>query len=108
MNLIQETYKPGQNVSSVARLHGIFPSQLFLCRKCRENCAVVVVGAEEQIVAETEHKKALSRICDLEKALGKSTLQFEILKKAVRIGREKNSSRVHHWSVWTIFNETQH
>ncbi|HXH32260.1 MAG TPA: transposase [Bacteriovoracaceae bacterium] len=89
MNLIQETYGPGSSVSSVARQHGISPSQSFHWRRCMENGAVVAVGAEEQVVSETEYKKALARIRELERALGKSTLKVEILTEAVKIGREK-------------------
>jgi transposase len=54
-----------------------------------ENGAVVAVGAEEQVVSETEYKKALAKIRELERALGKSTLKVEILTEAVKIGREK-------------------
>ncbi len=89
MNLIQETYSSGNSVSSVARQHGISPSQLFYWRRCMENGAVVAVSAEEQVVSETEYKKALAKIRELERALGKSTLKVEILTEAVKIGREK-------------------
>jgi len=87
--MIQETYKPGQTVSSVARQNGIFLSQLFYWRRCMENGAVTAVKAEESVVSESEYKKALAQIKELERALGKSTMKVEILKEAVRIGREK-------------------
>ena len=87
--VVEETYKDGNTVSSVAREHGIFPSQLFYWRRCMENGALTAVAAEEQVVPESDHKKALARIRDLERALGKSTLQNEILKEAIKVGREK-------------------
>ena len=89
MSLIEETFKPGQSVSSVARQNGISPSQLFYWRRCMENGAITAVRAEEDVVSETEYKRALARIRELERALGKATLKNEILKEAVRIGREK-------------------
>ncbi len=89
MSLIEETFKPGQSVSSVARQNGISPSQLFYWRRCMENGAVTAVRAEEEVVSESEYKRALARIRELERALGKATLKNEILKEAVRIGREK-------------------
>lgn len=89
MSLIEETFKPGQSVSSVARQNGISPSQLFYWRRCMENGAATAVRAEEDVVSESEYKKALARIRELERALGKATLKNEILKEAVRIGREK-------------------
>lgn len=54
-----------------------------------ENGALTAVGSEEQVVPESEYKKALQRIRELERALGKSTMKVEILTEAVRIGREK-------------------
>jgi transposase len=89
MKFVQETYEPGRSVSSVARQNGIVPSQLFYWRKCMENGALTAVGSEEDVVPESELKKALARIRDLERALGKSTMKVEVLKEAVRIGREK-------------------
>lgn len=89
MSLIEETFKPGHSVSSVARQNGISPSQLFYWRRCMENGAVTAVRAEEEVVSESEYKRALARIRELERALGKATLKNEILKEAVRIGREK-------------------
>lgn len=89
MGLIEETFKPGQSVSSVARQNGISPSQLFYWRRCMENGAITAVRAEEDVVSESEYKRALARIRELERALGKATLKNEILKEAVRIGREK-------------------
>lgn len=54
-----------------------------------ENGAVTAVRAEESVVSETEYKKAMAQIRELERALGKSTMKIEILQEAVRIGREK-------------------
>ena len=54
-----------------------------------ENGASVAVNSEDSVVSETEYKKALARIRELERALGRSTLSVEILKEAVKVGREK-------------------
>jgi transposase len=54
-----------------------------------EEGALTAVGSEESVVPESELKKALAKIRDLERALGKSTMKVEILTEAVRIGREK-------------------
>jgi transposase len=47
------------------------------------------VGSEEKVIAESELKKAQERIRRLERLLGQKTEEVEILKEAVRIGREK-------------------
>ena len=87
--IIEKTYEPGHSVSSVARLHGISPSQVFLWRKQMEQGGLEAVDKEETVVAISELKKAQDRIRRLERILGQKTEEVEILKEAVRIGREK-------------------
>jgi transposase len=88
-SIVQETYEPGKSVSSVARQHGIIPSQLFYWRRRMEDGALTAVGSEERVVPESQVKELELRIRQLERVLGQKTLDIEILKEAVRIGREK-------------------
>ena len=87
--IVQETYEPGKSVSSVARQRGIIPSQLFYWRRRMEDGALTGVGSEERVVPESQIKELELRIRQLERVLGQKTLDIEILKEAVRIGREK-------------------
>ena len=54
-----------------------------------EQGGLIAVGKEEVVVAESELKKAQDRIRRLERLLGQKTEEVEVLKEAVRIGREK-------------------
>ena len=54
-----------------------------------EQGGLIAVGKEETVVAESELKKAQDRIRRLERLLGQKTEEVEVLKEAVRIGREK-------------------
>ena len=87
--VVDETYQPGMSVSYVARKHGISPSQVFYWRRRMEDGALTGIGSEEKVVAESELKKAQERIKRLERLLGQKTEEVEILKEAVKIGREK-------------------
>ncbi|MPL61092.1 hypothetical protein SDC9_06659 [bioreactor metagenome] len=51
------------------------------------------IEANDEVVSVAEVKALKKRIRQLERVLGNKTLEVEILKEAVRIGREKNSSR---------------
>ena len=84
--IVQETYQPGATVSYIAHKHGIPPSQLFYWRKMMENGALTGIKTEEDLVPMSEVKK---RIKQLERVLGQKTMDIEILREAVRIGREK-------------------
>jgi len=87
--MVQETYQPGMSVSLIARKYGIFPSQLFYWRRLVENGALTGIKAEEEVVAVSEVKTLGKRVRELERALGRMTLDNEILKEAIRIGRKK-------------------
>lgn len=87
--MVEETYAPGHSVSYVARKHGINPSQLFNWRRAYEEGAMSGIEAEDKVVPAAEVKKLQERIRRLERLLGQKTEDVEILKEAVRIGREK-------------------
>ena len=87
--IVQETYHPGATVSYIARKHGIPPSQLFYWRKVMESGALTGIKSEEDVVPISEVNELKKRIKQLERILGQKTLDNEILREAVRIGREK-------------------
>lgn len=89
MAIVEETYESHQSVSSVARKHGIAPSQLFYWKRRMEEGALTAVGSEEGVVPESEVKRALERIKRLERLVGRLTEENDMLKEAVKIGREK-------------------
>lgn len=87
--ILEETDRPGASVSAVARKYGINPNQLFSWRRLMREGALVAVAAEESVVPASEVKQLKSRIRDLERLLGKKTMEAEILREAVEIAREK-------------------
>ena len=87
--IVQETYEPGVTVSLVARRHGIAPNQLFYWRRRMEDGALTAVGSEEKVVPESQVRELEAKIRRLERILGQKTVDIEILKEAIRIGREK-------------------
>jgi transposase len=87
--IIEETYRPGMSVSQVARKYGIMPSQLFYWRRTMEEGALKGIACGEEVVAKSQIKELEKRIRYLERLLGRKTEEVEILKEAVKIGREK-------------------
>ncbi|WP_148339230.1 IS3 family transposase [Aquicella siphonis] len=87
--IVQETYQPGATVSYIARKHGIPPSQLFYWRKVMESGALTGIKTEEELVPVSEVNDLKKRIKQLERVLGQKTMDIEILREAVKIGREK-------------------
>lgn len=89
LRLLQECELPGETISGVARRHGISPSMLFQWRRRRDEGAYTAVEAGEDVVAGSEARALKQRIRELERVLGKKTMENEILREAVRIGQEK-------------------
>ena len=91
--LVRETYEPGMSVSLVARKHGVGASQLFNWRKLEREGALTVVTAGESVVPASELAAARAQIAQLQRMLGKKTMEAEILKEAVEFAREKSGLR---------------
>jgi transposase len=87
--LVRETYEPGMSVSLVARKHGVGASQLFSWRKLEREGGLTAVNAGESVVPASELAAARAQIAQLQRMLGKKTMEAEILKEAVEFAREK-------------------
>jgi transposase-like protein len=74
---VQEGIKSG-NVSETCRRHGISPSLLYRWRDEAEAGAKAALGGKSAAAAETEKDQ---RIRQLERTLGRKSLEIEILKK---------------------------
>ena len=68
---------------------GIAPNQLFRWRKLTSEGGKVVVQADDQVVSASENRALKKRVRELERLLGKKTMEVEILKEAIEIAREK-------------------
>ena len=81
--LVEETFLPGQSVSLVARRHGISANQLFTWRRLMARGAFTAAGAGEEVVPASELRAAQQQIRELQRLLGKKTLETEILREAM-------------------------
>jgi len=89
LRIVEESSRPGMSVSYVARKHGIAPNQLFHWRKLMSEGGKVAVQADDQVVSASEARALKKRVRELERLLGKKTMEVEILKEGIKIAREK-------------------
>ena len=87
--IVQETYAPGMSVSLVARRHGIAPNQLFTWRRLYASGALSAVGAGEEVVAASEYRALQHQVRELQRLLGKKSLENEILREALDLAQPK-------------------
>ena len=89
LEIVEESELSGLSVSAVARKHGVSPSLLFTWRRLAREGKLSAIQAGEEVIAASEVRHLKARIKELERVLGKKTLENEILKDAVEIAREK-------------------
>jgi transposase len=86
---LDEASRTGNSISEVARRYGLSPSMLFQWKRAMDDATKKGLKSNEKVVPESEVKKLKARIRELERALGKKTMQVEILEEAIEIAREK-------------------
>jgi transposase len=87
--MVEEAEQPGMSISLVARKYEVHPNQIFRWRRLMQEGALVAAGSEDQVVPLSEVKGLRAEIRELQRLLGKKTMEVEILKDAIRIAREK-------------------
>ncbi len=89
VRLVEEALQPGMSVSFVARQAGISPSQLFAWKRRMLEGGHAAVQADEDVVGTSRVRDLEKRVRDLERLLGRKTMENEILKEALEIARPK-------------------
>lgn len=81
--MVEEAEQTGNSISAVARKYEVSPNQVFHWRK------LMRAGAEDAVVPLSEARALQMKIRELERLLGKKTMEVEILKDALECAREK-------------------
>jgi len=74
-------------VSLVARQHGIAPNQLFSWRRLYAEGALSAVSAGEELVPASDYRALQHQVRELQRLLGKKTLETEILRDALDLAQ---------------------
>ena len=97
--IVAETQEAGVTVSLVARRHGIAPNQLFLWRRLASQGALTATQSEKPVVPASEYRSLQGQVRELQRLLGKKTMEAEILKEALEFsaGSKKHLLRSLSW-----------
>jgi len=87
--IIAETMQPGMSISYVARRHGLSPSLVLRWRRLMSEGGREAVRADDDVVPAAELRRLEERVRDLERLLGRKTMENEILKEALDLARAK-------------------
>ena len=89
--IVAETLQPGMSISYVAREHGLSPSLVFRWRRLMSEGGREAVRADDEVVPAAELRRLEERVRDLERMLGRKTMENEILKEALDLARAKKA-----------------
>ncbi len=89
VRLVEEAMQPGSSVSLVARRAGVSPSLLFGWKRRMLEGGSTAVQADDDVVAVARVRELEKRVRDLERMLGRKTLEAEILKEALDLAHPK-------------------
>lgn len=83
LRIIEESLAPGETVSSVARRNGVAPNLLYRWRRLMSEGGVTAVGSDEPVIGTSEVRRLEERVRELERLLGRKTMENEILREAL-------------------------
>jgi len=89
LQIIEESFQPGETVSSVARRRGVAPNLLYRWRRLMLEGGSVAVADDGEVTGNKTVRQMEERIRELERQLGRKTLEVEILKEALDKSRSK-------------------
>lgn len=89
LQIIEESFLPGETVSSVAQRRGVASNLLYRWRRLLKEGGAAAVGSDESVVGSSEVRRLEERVRDLERLLGRKTMEVEILKDALARSESK-------------------
>lgn len=87
--MVEETLQTAESVSSIARRHGVAPNLLYRWRRLMTEGGAVAVQVDDGVTGNGDVRRLEEQIRELERQLGRKTLEAEILKEALAKARVK-------------------
>lgn len=90
LRIVGETLDDRSGISVVARRNGVAPNLLYRWRRLMPEGGRVAVVADDDATSNKGVRQLEDRIRELERRLGRKTLEAEILREALDKSRSKN------------------
>ena len=89
IRIVEETLDEGASISVVARRNGVAPNLLYRWRRLMLDGGAVAVSEDDDVTSNRTVRQMEDRIRELERQLGRKTLEAEILREALDKSRLK-------------------
>lgn len=90
LRIVEETMFEGGSMSAVARRNGVAPNLLYRWRKLMLEGGSIAAAEEDSVTGNETVREMEAHIRELERQLGRKTLENEILKEALETRHLKN------------------
>jgi transposase len=89
LRIVEETLDGSESISTVARRNGVAPNLLYRWRKLMLEGGSVAVTGDDDVTSNKKVRQMENRIRELERQLGRKTMEAEILREALDRSRAK-------------------
>ena len=89
LRIVEETLDKRASISVVARRNGVAPNLLYRWRRLMLDGGAVAVSEDDDVTSNRTVRQMEDRIRELERQLGRKTLEAEILREALDKARSK-------------------
>jgi transposase len=89
LRIVEETLDGRESISVVARRNGVAPNLLYRWRRLMLEGGSVAVAGDDEVTSNRTVRQLEDRIRELERQLGRKTMEVEILKEALDKARSK-------------------
>ncbi len=89
LRIVEETLDDRASISVVARRNGVAPNLLYRWRRLMLEGGSVAVSEDDEVTSNKAVRQMEGRIRELERQLGRKTLEVEILREALDKSRSK-------------------
>lgn len=89
VRIVEETLYDGESISAVARRNGVAPNLLYRWRRLMLDGGSVAVAGDDDVTSNRTVRQMEERIRELERQLGRKTLEAEILREALEKAQSK-------------------
>jgi transposase len=92
LRIVEETLDDRASISVVARRNGVAPNLLYRWRRLMLEGGSVAVSEDDDVTSNKVVRQLEDRIRELERQLGRKTLEAEILREALDKSRSKKQT----------------
>ena len=92
LRMVEEALSGTDSISAVARRNGVAPNLLYRWRRLALEGGAVAIAGDDSVTSDKTVRDLESKVRELERQLGRKTMEAEILREALERSRSKKQN----------------